>query len=52
MQVQVAFNKFYDRYLDSLQKLKPAIEAQALKSFQSSLENARQQFLSELGLQN
>ena len=51
-QVQVAFNTFYDSYLDSLQKLKPEIEVQALESFQSNLENARQLLLSELGLQD
>jgi hypothetical protein len=51
-QVQIAFDKFYDCYLDSLQKVKPEIEAQALKSFQNKLDNARQRFLNELGLQD
>jgi len=51
-QVQVAFNKFYDCYLDSLQKLKSGVEARALKSFQGNLDNARQLFLKELGLQD
>ena len=51
-QVQIAFNKFYDCYLDSLQQLKPGIEAQALESFQNNLDNARQLFLSELGLRD
>ena len=51
-QVLIAFDTFYDCYLDSLQKLKPEIEAQTLKSFQNKLDNARQLFLNELGLQD
>ena len=49
-QVQTAFNMFYDCYLGSLQKLQADIELQALESFQDKVENARQLFLSELGL--
>ncbi len=51
-QVQIAFNKFYDCYLESLQRLQPVFETQALESFQDNLNMARQQFLSELGLQD
>ena len=50
-QVRIAFDKFYNCYLDSLEKLKPNIEAQTLETMQNRLENARQQFLNELGLQ-
>ena len=51
-QVQIAFDKFYDCYLDSLQQLIPGIEAQAIESFQNRLDMARQLFLSELGLRD
>lgn len=51
-QVQIAFDKFYDCYLDSLQQLKPGIEAQAIEPFQNKLDMARQLFLSELGLRD
>jgi len=51
-QVQIAFGKFYDCVLDSLQKVKPELKMQALESVQNRLENARQQFCSELGLQD
>ena len=49
-QVQIAFGKFYDCVLESLQKIKPELKTQALEPVQSRLENARQQFLNELGL--
>jgi len=51
-QVQIAFDKFYDCYLDSLQKLKPVIEAQTIEPFQNKLDKARHLFLSELGLRD
>ena len=51
-QVKIAFDKFYDCYLDSMQQLIPGIEAQAIESFQNRLDMARQLFLSELGLRD
>lgn len=51
-QVQIAFDKFYDCYLDSLQQLIPGIEAQAIEPFQNKLDKARHLFLSELGLRD
>jgi hypothetical protein len=51
-QVQIAFDKFYDCYLDSLQQLIPGIEAQTIEPFQNKLYKARQLFLSELGLRD
>jgi len=49
-QVQTAFNRFFECYLSSLQEIKSGIEAKTLESFQSNLDNARQQFLNDLGL--
>ena len=49
-QVQIAFDTFYNSVVDSLQRIKPKLESQAAKSLQNNLENARQQFLNDLGL--
>ena len=51
-QIRMAFDKFYDCYLDSLQKLQPLTEAQALEFFQNKLDKARQLFLNEFGLED
>ena len=51
-QVRIAFDKFYDHYLDLLEKIKPEIETHTLESMQNRLAKARQQFFNELGLQD
>lgn len=48
--VKIAFDKFYDCYLDSLAKLKSETTSDNLESMQNRLENARHQFLKELEL--